>query len=204
MLSATSQRILEEGAAKFGLMDKLPILVRYASEAILIETKVAQAALLPGQSRLAGRPDLPPSFAWPKDLDNADMLFVAQINLAELPKSGPKSVLPMQGHLYFFCTPRAEGQVVYHPGDDLASAQQTFGPPPVTGGFWKRVFSPRLEGLRLCEVMFRIIPSLPPWNHPEYGELETELGISPKNNALADLNDFFGSSDSAKLLGFAD
>jgi len=54
-----------------------------------------------GRSKLGGTPDLPLSFEWPM-YQSHSLLFLAQINLAELPDFGAKSPLPAQGMLYFF------------------------------------------------------------------------------------------------------
>lgn len=54
-----------------------------------------------GRSKLGGHPDLPLSLEWPM-YQSHPLLFLAQINLAELPDFGAKSPLPAQGMLYFF------------------------------------------------------------------------------------------------------
>ena len=211
MLSAAAQKILEDGAAKVGLGDKLPLLSQHAREAILIETKVAQTPLRLGQSRLAGRPDLPVGCAWPQD-KGVDLIFVAQINLAELPPGPARDQLPARGHLYFFGgrytleSDLPEISVMYHPGDDLVAAEQIYSPPPVKMGFWKWLVTPSPKGFRLCEITFRAIPSLPQLDQVEGAALDKELGKGEKvfEAYYELLSEFTPDEYCTKLLGHAD
>ena len=80
----------------------------------LTETKVKEATLPDGVSKLGGRPDLPPGFAWPTgrdckatyygDADDTDRLagFLGQINLDEIAHTQAAKVLPPTGMLSFF------------------------------------------------------------------------------------------------------
>jgi hypothetical protein len=52
----------------------------------------------PGATKLGGKPDLPPSSAWP----GPNLVFLAQIDLAEYATLDPSGLLPRQGTLYFF------------------------------------------------------------------------------------------------------
>src|SRR3989442_689067 len=54
-----------------------------------------------GVSRVGGLPDLPPTLAWPC-WRGSPLSFIAQINLDELPNVAERSLLPAEGHLYFF------------------------------------------------------------------------------------------------------
>lgn len=54
-----------------------------------------------GQSKLGGKPDLPPETAWPR-WENRNMSFVAQIQLGRLPELPIDSPLPADGLLSFF------------------------------------------------------------------------------------------------------
>ena len=58
--------------------------------------------LATGQSKLGGMPDLPVSVLWPTWKDQP-LSFLAQINLAGLPKAGFLNTLPASGLLSFFC-----------------------------------------------------------------------------------------------------
>ncbi|MCW3062046.1 MAG: hypothetical protein JWQ02_3867 [Capsulimonas sp.] len=63
-----------------------------------------------GQSRIGGLPDLPADIKWPtasgynqSHIDRADpLLFLAQINLADIAEYDPDSLLPHSGLLLFF------------------------------------------------------------------------------------------------------
>jgi len=57
-----------------------------------------------GASRIGGLPDMPKSLAWPM-WEKLPHMFVAQINLAELPDIAERHLLPRIGHLYFFYEP---------------------------------------------------------------------------------------------------
>ena len=54
-----------------------------------------------GGSRLGGLPDMPPGTPWPTFQD-IPMMFVAQLNCAELQGHGADDLLPVQGLLLFF------------------------------------------------------------------------------------------------------
>jgi hypothetical protein len=88
------------------------LLARFDPAIRLVTTTVASDDDLPlGASRLNGRPDVPAGFAWPRwpgPTNPADgppgpgaLSFLAQINLAELPRL-PNRLLPPDGWLLFF------------------------------------------------------------------------------------------------------
>ena len=75
-----------------------------------------------GSTKLGGKPDLPAGWSWPGE----DLVFVAQINLAECAPADRSGLLPRKGILYFFAIedegsgrwrsrPR-EVRVLYHEG----------------------------------------------------------------------------------------
>lgn len=85
--------------------------------------------LVPGQSRMGGKPDLPSDWQWPRLDDSGDLetapnpplRFALQLNLAEL--HSPHPLLPSSGLLYFFVDDDElfpTGQVLFYQGD-LAS-----------------------------------------------------------------------------------
>ncbi len=92
----------------------------------LIETKVKEETLPDGVSKLGGRPDLPPGFAWPTGHDckaNSHMSdsdvhaypdglagFLGQINLGEIAHTQAAKVLPPKGLLSFFAYEDYEGE----------------------------------------------------------------------------------------------
>lgn len=72
-----------------------------------------ERAILPGQSKVAGMPDMPSGAPWP-DLKGVPMEFVAQIQLADVHGLRAAAPLPAEGLLSFF----------------YDSSQQTFGTDP--------------------------------------------------------------------------
>lgn len=54
-----------------------------------------------GRSRAGGDPDLPADMEWPT-VNGQPMVFVAQLNLAEVAATDPQGLLPDSGMLYFF------------------------------------------------------------------------------------------------------
>lgn len=68
-----------------------------------------------GSSRLGGDPDLPPALAWPQ-IEGEPMVFVAQLDLAELADYQAAAELPREGLLSFFYAPiPPEGFGLEHP-----------------------------------------------------------------------------------------
>jgi uncharacterized protein YwqG len=76
-------------------------ILKVARPSLLIKSTTASSEPRLGQSKLGGTPDLPPSLDWPKSRDGKSFAFIAQINLAELPKATLPD-FPSQGILYFF------------------------------------------------------------------------------------------------------
>ncbi|PED06970.1 YwqG family protein [Bacillus pseudomycoides] len=84
-----------------------------------------------GNSRIGGYPDLPSSIEWPCDEDGEYWTFIAQINLAELPRQVVNE-LPQEGILYFFLgldepAYDVDHKVFYYNGDGI-ELQKTFPP----------------------------------------------------------------------------
>jgi hypothetical protein len=68
-----------------------------------------------GQTRFGGDPDLPRSLVWP-EVEGEPLVFVAQLDLAELARWPEARELPSQGLLSCFYAPiPPEGQVLEHP-----------------------------------------------------------------------------------------
>lgn len=68
-----------------------------------------------GGTRFGGDPDLPPGLPWPA-VEGEPMVFVAQLDLAELSAFEAAAELPREGLLSFFYAPfPPEGQVLEHP-----------------------------------------------------------------------------------------
>lgn len=97
------------------------LLYQYVKVAMKLHLDGQEDYILTGNSRIAGRPDLPPSIAWPCTVDGEWCTFLAQINLAELPFS-PIDDLPVTGMLYFFLGAdepayNIDHRVIYYDGD---------------------------------------------------------------------------------------
>jgi hypothetical protein len=64
------------------------------------------------ESRIGGRPDLPPDAAWPEHA-GAPMIFLCQVRLAELAGLPGAEVLPDHGVLSFWCADTDEVQGIW-------------------------------------------------------------------------------------------
>lgn len=84
-----------------------------------------------GRSRLGGLPDLPPDFEWPR-WKGQPLAFLAQLDLAKLPRLEQLADLPATGMLYFF----------------YDYDQSTWGGDPNDIGSWRVIYSPDSVALR--------------------------------------------------------
>lgn len=151
-----------------------------------------------GRSRIGGRPDLPPDLPWPEHA-GVPLGFLAQVDLAELPKGTP---LPADGNLWFFYVadqstwgfdPKDAGsaRVFYRPASAAPAAAE---PPPglPDGGEYPA-----------CAVAFEAyddLPDLEP-DDPLGGRLSEE-----ELERYLEIRDYLGSGGgptSHKLLGHA-
>ncbi|AJS59567.1 DUF1963 domain-containing protein [Paenibacillus sp. IHBB 10380] len=102
MLPQGLQKDLERFIQTQELDERVAKLVNSQAEPLLRFTLAGEEDYVcTGNSRVAGCPDLPPSFEWPLDSDGEYWTFIAQINLDELPIT-PYAGLPLRGILYFF------------------------------------------------------------------------------------------------------
>ncbi|MEC1180141.1 DUF1963 domain-containing protein [Metasolibacillus meyeri] len=97
------------------------LLMEYAKVALRFELASEENYEQVGNSRIAGRPDLPSSIKWPCTADGEAYTFLAQINLSELPFL-PSKHWPATGILYFFLgldepAYNIDHQVIYYNGD---------------------------------------------------------------------------------------
>jgi len=90
----------EVAVAQCGLGEKLAALRSSVLPSIRLRT-LSPGAVLPGRSKLGGRPDLPSSVAWP-ERNGKPMSFLAQLALAELAPLDSTRCLPHSGWLCFF------------------------------------------------------------------------------------------------------
>jgi uncharacterized protein YwqG len=72
------------------------------NEIALSFTAVEENQLALGQSKIGGRPDLPPGTEWFRDKQHQPLCFVAQINLSDITFADKEKILPQEGILYFF------------------------------------------------------------------------------------------------------
>lgn len=121
-------------------------ILQHAFASIRLETQPVddEADLALGQSKIGGRPDLPPTLTWPRvpnGKKDTSLPFVAQLDLADLTPYDDEAVLPRSGVLYFFGDPwRGDfvdhGKVLFYTGD-TAALQRTPYPadlPPTPSG----------------------------------------------------------------------
>lgn len=115
------------------------LLLEHAEVALQFEVNQEENYAQIGNSRIAGRPDLPPSIKWPITEDGEAYTFLAQINLSELPLL-PTDHWPSSGMLYFFLgldepAYDIDHQVFYYDGDlaDLTLASLPEGLEEING-----------------------------------------------------------------------
>ena len=103
--------------------DLVEAIISLARPAIGVWPQPLPAAANPGMSRLGGMPSIPEDWNWPT-LDDEPMLFVGQINCAELAALESARLFPRSGLISFFgdygflngCTGgmEEEGGAVFH------------------------------------------------------------------------------------------
>ncbi|MEK5233530.1 YwqG family protein [Lysinibacillus sp. FSL K6-0232] len=109
---------------KFGLVGEkelASLLMEYAQVSLQFTITEKENYQQIGNSRIAGRPDLPSSIEWPCTEDGEAYTFLTQINLSELPFL-PSEHWPTMGMLYFFLgidepAYHIDHQVIYYNGD---------------------------------------------------------------------------------------
>lgn len=86
-----------------GLTDLFQEMQHYAKNSITIRVDNESDTKQLGTSRFGGDPDLPPEIAWFSNPESgAPLIFVAQLNFAELTALDTDKKLPSTGILYFF------------------------------------------------------------------------------------------------------
>ena len=85
----------------FGLLRVATEIERVAQPSIRLVADKAESQLALGVSRLGGNPDLPIGIDWPEQ-NGRFLLFIAQINLAEITPYHSDPLMPTSGMLYFF------------------------------------------------------------------------------------------------------
>jgi uncharacterized protein YwqG len=190
---AAWERLLTEA----GLGRHVPGLRPAVRSAVRLETARADA-VPPGQSRIGGAPDLPADFEWPS-FGGKPLLFLAQLDLAEVRRTHASPLLPEGGTLWFFYSddqpwgfdPKDAGghRVVYRPpGTPLTPSAPAAGPPSATP----------FPACRLTFVAYDDLPELDTHPLPGAAELEQEAYIEAREYLASG-----GGSSSHKLLGHA-
>lgn len=107
--SPTQVALLGEALARHGLQRYADALLRHARQALPLRTVESEDYASPGNTRIGGRPDLPPGIDYPST-DGKPWRFYAQIDLADI--ASMQSWLPRSGRLYFFGEGQEEGDGV--------------------------------------------------------------------------------------------
>lgn len=183
-----------------GLGQLVEALGRRVRPALRLTTRPVADALALGQSRVGGMPDLPADLDWPKH-QGLPMMFLAQLDLADVTRNHPASLFPATGHLWFFFSlaqpwgfdPKdAGGSLVCYRPDGVGLARAA---PP--GDL------PDAARFPACAITFEAYEDLP--------DLEDETGAPPLGDddseryiGIREYLSSGGAGPSHKLLGFAD
>lgn len=96
---------LETRIARYELHAVKDYVLKRAEEVLCLApgepSQAAEASPTGGTSRAGGNPELPPDTPWPT-VDGHPMVFVAQLNMAEIAPFDPYAMLPKTGVLLFF------------------------------------------------------------------------------------------------------
>lgn len=193
---------LMQRLAELGLESYYERTKHYLRNAIHMEYTVIPEREIPvGASKLGGHPDLPAEFEWPRQEEGECLLFLLQLNLAELAPYDLDGMLPREGMLYFFydvgpmpSVPYGDPDgwaVRYYPGSDVT---RQCGPEDVKGYF----ASARPEFATRPEIPF-LESDLVPREALEEGEY-WKLGVFRDNYASKNGQE---SDICHKLLGHA-
>lgn len=159
-----------------------------------------------GGSRYGGRPDLPDDIAWPL-AGSEPLLFLAQLDFAELAPHDRGGRLPNDGMVWFFtdgdsamgATPPGgeEWQVFYRAGTPALKRRQ---PPPAEIWLGEPIYPEILPNLALG---FRPFLSLPGMLSPRYAPLKL---TEPERDALFAVQDAMSGAEPLptchKVLGY--
>jgi hypothetical protein len=84
---------------KYGFTRRAATVHAAARPCVALRLKDRSKNLPAGRSRVGGLPDLPPDWEYPQDEVGRHLVFICQINFAEVPPTPP---LPARGTLYLF------------------------------------------------------------------------------------------------------
>jgi uncharacterized protein YwqG len=128
---------LKQLIKQFGFEEFEDYFLQHARPSIRVETKRVrdESELAIGQSKMGGRPDLPPTTDWVKVHSHNGLVslqFIAQFNLEDIKPFDVEQLLPNSGILYFFGDPsRAfeqinRGKVIFYNGDTSTLVRKPF------------------------------------------------------------------------------
>ncbi|MFZ1042369.1 MAG: YwqG family protein [Anaerolineales bacterium] len=119
MKESINELILQYGPPRL-----IPAIQDNVRESLILRTRQVSEEQLPlGRTKIGGRPDLPNHIHWPTWQDKP-LSFIAQINLADLPKYEFLNTLPSEGILSFF----------------YSAEQETWGYNPKDKGSWRVIY----------------------------------------------------------------
>lgn len=96
-------KVLEKLISHFDLSTRAADIKRVVRTAFLLRTHTTNEDDLPeGRSKIGGHPDFPDDLTWPVFSNGKPLAFLAQVNLADLPKDAGRNGLPESGMLYLF------------------------------------------------------------------------------------------------------
>jgi len=162
---------------------------------------VNEDALILGQSKIGGQPDLPKNIEWFKEDNGKRLSFIGQINLSEVTEFDKSKSLPSQGILYFFYSARADAwgfdikdkdkfKVFYYEGQSEDLERKEF---PADLSKYSR-YKP-------CKLSFQSSVSLPNWEHDYVSKQLNKKEIDKYLEATEDLDI---NVEKNKLLGHSD
>jgi uncharacterized protein YwqG len=161
---------------EFGFGEYEEKLINQARPSIRVETQRVddEKEILLGESKIGGRPDLPPEIDWIRVLrkdEKISLPFIAQFDLEDIKLYDEENLLPEKGMLYFFGDPwrgagwKEHGKVIYFEGDKSLLIRREFPDdiPYTPPDEWGERYDP-------CKVSF-----IPEVNLPLYGDFRFEL-----------------------------
>ena len=177
------------------------------------------SSLLPGASKMGGRPDLPPNIDWPAW--HIPLAFIAQFNLSEVAPFDTEHALPSNGLLSVFAETAGEpllSEELEFDADFLSVDRPDFDDTlgwrvlyltgdPVT--FSRRDFPPHVPmQLPACAASFATELTLPEFEDPEFPDLnpspaEWKLLVDVLNDPLNSVNRGRFEDGGHHLLGYA-
>jgi uncharacterized protein YwqG len=144
----------------------------------LYPTPISEDAILIGQTKIGGKPDLPINISWATEINTIEqkksLSFIAQINLSDIAPFDKENLLPSSGILYFFYSAEQEiwgfdpkdknkFKVIYWNGDFL-DLKRTDYPNDL----------PQYSCFKACAVKIKPEFSLPSYEHQIYQSFSDE------------------------------